>query len=163
MEKKMMNYMDAADKALEQMKFHFDKRETSRGPVYEIPMASKNLPGLDLRLRVSEKGDCKLWCYPVKHVPSGKRIAMLEALNTQMDDYRFVTLTLDDDNDVCASYDFALFGEEEAVRHVRVMINLFSDVVDDCLPGILKVLWSDEPAEESELKFDLFGDEEEEE
>lgn len=162
MEKKM-NYLDAAEKALEQMKFHYTKQETSRGPVYEIPMSSKNLPGLDLRLRVSEKGDSKLWCYPVKNVPSGKRIAMLEALNTQMDSYRFVTLTLDGDNDVCASYDFALFGEAEAIRHIRVMINLFSDVVDECLPGILKVLWSDDAAEEPELKFDLFGDEDEEE
>ena len=162
MEKKM-NYLELAEKTLEQMKFHYTKRETSRGPVYEIPMSSKNLPGLDIRLRVSEKGDSKLWCYPVKGVPSRKRMAMLEALNTQMDDYRFVTLTLDEDSDVCASYDFALFGEEEAIRHIRVMINLFSEVVDECLPGILKVMWSEESTEEPELKFDLFGDAEEEE
>ncbi len=143
-------------------------REDEKGLRLLLRLPAKNAPGLGMWMQVGPKGDCKMYTYVAKKVPEHRRTEVLEALNEQMSRFRFVVLTLDEDRDVVAGYDFALFGDEETAREqARVMAPLVGKVVDECLPGVMRAVWSGQKravkTDEGEvLNLNLFGTEGEE-
>ena len=144
MEKTARNYAEIVENAFRAKNLSFGaKKDTDDGAIiFSLPMSADNAPGINLKLRVSEKGDSKFWCYLASNVPSRKRPAMIYALNKLNGRYRYICLSLDKDGDVHASYDFALFGDEEIVgNHVIAMLFLVADVMDHCIPAIWKVMW----------------------
>ena len=130
--------------------FKFDVREMRDGDVmFVIPLGSKNLPGIRIRLVVTPEGICKIFTYLANEVPEKKRIAMLETLNKLENKYRYVKLTLDSDGDVLASYDFiALDDEEVAIKQVEMMLSVIKNVMDTCVPAIMRLVWEDEDDED---------------
>ena len=142
---KTINYAETVENVFRDKNLSFGaKKDTDDGAIiFSLPMSADNAPGINVvKLRVSEKGDSKLWCYLASNVPSRKRLAVIYALNKLNGRYRYICLSLDKDGDVHASYDFALFGDEEAVGdHVMAMLFLVADVMDHCIPTIWKVMW----------------------
>ena len=112
--------------------------------VFNCPMSSDRSPGFNLRVRVSDDGGAKIWTYLLSNIKEEKYMPMLKALNRLNDAYRFIKLSIDKDNDVCAEYDFFLFGEEDIIGdQFMSILYLFSDIVDTCLPDILKTVWGE--------------------
>lgn len=112
--------------------------------VFNCPMSSDRSPGFNLRIRVSDDGGAKVWTYLLSNIKENKYLPMLRTLNKLNDSYRFIKLSIDKDNDVCAEYDFFLFGDEELIgKQFMSILFLFSDIVDTCLPDILKTVWDE--------------------
>lgn len=145
-------------------KLDYTTKSGERYNIHTIPMRlGRSGTDIRLKMRVGADGDGKIWSFVVSNVPQRRRIAVLEALNGRMAAYRFISLYLDDENDICAGYDFEVFGsEQDAQRHIRVVFDLFVDILDKCMIDINKAVWKEEPQEEEGfLRLNLFGNEEE--
>lgn len=161
-----MDYTDCPGMMLEKFgnRYTTEKRTDDKGRTYflhrvELPM--KHTESLTVKVRGDAGGACKFWCYPVIGIPASRRSAVLETLNELTGRYRFVRLELDEDNDVCASYDFWQGGDEQAaIRIGRMSLMTFAAVVEECVPEILKAQYREEQ-EVTILKMDPFANEEE--
>lgn len=111
--KENMNYAKAVENELNNIGLRFDIQVRGKNTIFSLPMHSENVPGFNLKLHISEKGDSKIWCLLAKNVKKEKRTTMLETLNSLNAKYRFIRLSLDQDSDVTADYDFILYGGEE--------------------------------------------------
>lgn len=85
---------------------------------------------------------------------------MLETLNSLNAKYRFIRLSLDQDSDVTADYDFILYGDEEsACKHVIVLTFLLTEVMDNCIKSIISTIWKEDSSDdEMKVKLNLFED-----
>lgn len=161
-----MDYTNCPGQMLEESGYRYtsgertdDKGKTCYLHKVEVPM--KNIGTQSVKIRGTAGGACGIWCYPVVGVPASRRQAVLEKLNDLMDRYRFVKFVLDEDNDVCASFDFWQGGDEKAaVQAGKLSLLTFASVVEDCVPEILKVRYREEQ-EVPILKMDPFANEEE--
>lgn len=165
MEKKT-EYADIVEAKLKDIGFHFMRTERDGENVFFLPMDAENAPGLNVRLIIDKNGDSKYRCYIADKVPVRKRKAMVEECNRLNTRYRYISLHVDDDGGVCASYDFAIFGDEEVIaEHALSMLCLCSEITDTCIPHIMKTLWSKEEQEPEQphIKMNLFQTEEGEE
>ena len=124
--------------------FGLKKRDDST--VFRLPMSAKNCPGFNIILSVSDIGDTKIRCYLAEDTDASKRSKIIEVLNELNSRYRYVTLSVDDDGDVLAAYDFTIFSKDidEIKLAVCGTIVLFVKVADSCVPPIMKVIWSDD-------------------
>lgn len=145
-----MDYGQVVKKAFENNGWHFNLREFEDRTIFALPMSAKNCPGLNVKVDVSNNGDSKIRCYLADDTPKTKHAELLEVLNTLNNRYRYVTLSLDDDGDILAAYDFTIFGTDENVidRQVATMVVILSDIMDKCIPSIMKVIWSAQEDEE---------------
>ncbi|MBO4400292.1 MAG: YbjN domain-containing protein [Selenomonadaceae bacterium] len=149
MEEARLNYAEIVEKYFTDNDWNFTAKKIDDDIFFSLPLGAKNLPGLDVKLIVDTDGDCKIRCYLAKGVADKKRDEMLEVLNSLNTKYRYVTLSLDTDNDVLASYDFRIFGDAEtADRQVGAMIFIVSRIMDKCVPKIMRVIWNDDEDEE---------------
>lgn len=146
------DYGQAVKEAFEEAGWRFNVRQIDDTTWFGLPMSAKNCPGLNIKIEVSQKGDCKIRCYLAEDTPKSKRVELLEVINSLNNRYRYVTLSLDSDGDILAAYDFALFSSEQEIieRASRTMVVLLSDIMDKCIPPIMKVVWSAEEEEEDE-------------
>jgi len=136
------NYAAAVEKELKEMEINFqaDRRETET--VYTMMSSADNAPGLNLHVVIGDNGDSKLRCYLVHDVPKARRLNVMEVLNRLNSRYRYLTLSIDEDGDVCAAYDFDLYGTaENGSNEVMAMIALFLRIADKCYPDIMPVIW----------------------
>jgi hypothetical protein len=141
-------YADIIAEKFEEVDIQFMKKEKEDEIIFLIPVPSENVPGLLVQLRTTKKGDVKLRCYIGQSVPVSRQQAVIEECNRLNSEYRYVCLSLDEDGDICSAYDFALFGDEEAVgENVLSMLCLFLDITDKCIPTIMKEMWSEEQEE----------------
>lgn len=156
MKEKTMNYAKAVEQELNDLGMHFDIRVKGEDTIFSLPMRAENVPGFNIRLRISEKGDSKMWCFLARNVKKEKRAAMLETLNSLNDQYRFLRLSLDQDSDVAADYDFILCGDEaSACEHVVAMIFLLTEVMDECVKSIMSTIWREDSSDHNEMKVKL--------
>ena len=134
----------AVKAAFEDVGWRFTTRQLENSTLFALPMSSKNSPGLNIRIEVSPKGDCKIRCYLAQDTPKSVYNELLEVLNTLNGRYRYVTLSLDSDGDVLAAYDFAIFSKDQNVinRQVSTLAVLLCDIMDKCIPPIMKVVWT---------------------
>lgn len=139
------NYAEIVENFFNEDDWNFDAKTMEDGDIiFTLPMAAKNIPGLNIKLIVAPDGVCKIFNYLAREIPDEKCAEMLEVLNKLNLEYRYIKLTLDKDNYVIASYDFALFGnEEDTVEEVREMLFLVKNIMDKCIPPIMKLIWAD--------------------
>lgn len=161
-----IDFNGVLEKVLKAKSLNYTSKQADKYIIHTIPLRlSRSKLDIQLKIRIASNGDGKIWSYVVQNVPRHRRTAVLEAMNGRMDAYRFVCFAMDSDNDVCAGYDFEVFGgEEDACRHIRVIYDLFVDILDKCMPDIQQAVWKEGPREESGefLRMNLFGQEEEE-
>lgn len=140
-----MDYAEAIREELEELDMHFHLRQMDDAVMFILPMSAKNVPGLNVNLKIGEDDTAKIYCYLAKDVKEERRTAMLETLNSLNDRYKFLRLALDKDNDVSADYDFVIFGDEEtACKQVISMVMLISDIMDHCVEDIMCTIWGKE-------------------
>lgn len=149
-----IDYGQAVKAAFEDVGWRFTTRQLEDSTLFALPMSAKNSPGLNIRMEVSPKGDCKIRCYLAQDTPKSVYNELLEVLNTLNSRYRYVTLSLDSDGDVLAAYDFAIFSKDPHVinRQVSTLAVLLCDIMDKCIPPIMKVVWSAENDDEDEIE-----------
>lgn len=149
MQETRLNYAEIIEKSFADNDWNFTAKRIDDEIFFSLPLGAKNLPGLDVKLIVDVDGDCKIRCYLAKSVDDRKRDEMLETLNALNARYRYVTLSLDSDNDVLASYDFRIFGDAEtADRQVGAMIFIVSRIMDKCVPKIMRIIWNSDDDDE---------------
>jgi hypothetical protein len=156
------NYASAIEKELEDMPFMFKVRKDEDETRFEVWMPSDRLQVLRVILIIDEDGDVKLRCYLASGVEARILPALREKINELNSRYRFVCLSVDEDDDVCASYDFILFGDEEsAVRQAVTTLVIFADITDKCAPVLLPLTWNsdDENGESVNVNTKLFQSE----
>lgn len=88
-----------------------------------------------------DRNDVKVRVFAICSVPENKIAAMLRTINEIHTEYRFMKLTLDNDGDVNAEYDFPMYntavGESAAEIFVR-----FVDILDEVYPKLMKTLYA---------------------
>lgn len=162
-----MDYAEIVESTFQSKGLNFHVKKGEKESVFSLPMHADNAPGLNIRMRVSRKGDSKIWCYLAGGIAASKRAIMLEVVNALNDRYRYICVSVDEDNDICASHDFSLYGDEEsAAEHAMETLFLVTNVMDHCVPTILKTLWmededsddgdKDGDSEESNIKMNPF-------
>ena len=140
-----LDYVEVIKQAFIDNDWRFSTKEIDGETLFNLPMSSKYLPTLDVKFILNSEGDCKIRCYLARNVSYTKRGAILEVLNTLNSKYRYLTVSLDSDNDVLAAYDFTIFGDAEiADKQVGTMIYFVSNIIDKCIPPVMKVVWQDD-------------------
>lgn len=145
-----INYGKIVKQAFEDNGWHFNLKEFEDRTIFALPMSAKNCPGLNVKVDVSNNGDSKIRCFLADDTPKSTHAELLVVLNTLNSRYRYVTLSLDSDGDILAAYDFTIFGKDEETidRQVTTMVVLLSDIMDKCIPSIMKVIWSSQEDDE---------------
>ncbi len=145
-----VDYAEVIERKFSQTGWKFNTKKMDGRTIFSIPMSAKNCPGLHIKLDVSEDGDAKIRCYLAENTPQSAHEELIEVLNSLNGRYRYITLSLDSDNDILAAYDFTMFGDDEDMieRHAGTMVMLTSDIMDKCLPKIMRVVWSAEDDDE---------------
>ena len=131
---------------------HFDVKQAGEKTIFRLPMSAKNCPGLNVHLNISEHGDAQIRCYLAENVKDYQRDALMPVLNSLNNRYRYITLSIDSDGDIVATYDFTFFSEDEDVitKQVLTMLYLVSDIMDKCIPKIMKAIWSTQKDDDEE-------------
>ena len=145
-----VDYGEIVKNAFDSNGWHFNVRQIENRTVFALPMSAKNCPGLNVKFDVSTVGDSKIRCYLAEDTPPSIHSDLLKVINSLNNRYRYLTLSLDNDGDILAAYDFTIFGDDEKVisKQVSTMIVLLSDIMDKCIPPIMKVIWSAEDEED---------------
>ena len=74
-------------------------------------------------------------------VPEAKRGAVLEAVNTLQRKYRYVTFTLDDDNEIHIGHDLPVRTVNVGDVCVEMFIRM-AKIADEAYPIFMKAIWS---------------------
>ena len=161
-DRKEVKYADVVEAKLSDNDFDFMRKDRGDTAIFFLPMHADNAPGLNIRLIIDENGDSQFRCYIAENVPEKKRADVIDECNHVNSEFRYISLSVDDDGDVCATYDFAIFGDEEVTaEHAISMIFLCADITDKCIPCIMKRLWREESQNSGQphIKMDLFQSE----
>ena len=139
-----IDYGEVVRESFENKGWRFQARKVEDKTLFAIPMSAKNCPGLNVRLEVSDSGDSKIRCYLAEDTPKSVRVQLLDVINSLNNRYRYVTVSLDSDGDILAAYDFTIFSKdpESIDRQAGTMVLILSDIMDKCIPPIMKVVWS---------------------
>ena len=140
------NYGDMLAEIFKGNDWQFGVKKGEDATIFTLPMSAKNCPGFNITLSISDIGDAKLRCYLAEGTDKTKRGKILEVLNDLNGRYRYMTLSLDSDGDILAAYDFNILSRDiDAVKlSACSMIVLFVKVADNCVPPIMKAVWSDD-------------------
>ena len=138
-----LDYGDVAEKILRKRNYRFlNSKMKEGGQLFGFTMQMEAVPSIRCSMHVSSLGSVKIWTIISRNIPSHKRQALLNTLNDISARLRFIRLCLDSDNDICASYDMSLFGNEEtAEEQLMFILFVFTHSLDECLPEILPILW----------------------
>ena len=139
-----IDYGEVVKGAFEGNGWHFNVRKLEDKTIFALPMSAKNCPGLNVKVDVATSGDSKIRCYLAEDTPKSKHKELLEVINALNNRYRYITLSLDSDGDILAAYDFTIFGTDETAieKQAMSMVVLLSDIMDKCIPPIMKIVWS---------------------
>lgn len=159
--KKKCDYATLIEEELAEMPFMFKEKRLEDGMRFEIAMPSDQFLDLRVKMIVGRNGDTKIRCFLAKNVPPENIPALREAINCLNSEYRFICLSIDEDRDICASYDFILVGDKEvAGRQAATSLVLFADIASDCLPVLMPLVWKrGSGASDLIMKTNLFADE----
>ena len=146
------DYTQVLEDIFNERDMHFDVKQTGEKKVFRLPMSAKNCPGLNVHLSVSPRGDTQIRCYLAENVKDYQLDALLAVINSLNGRYRYITLSIDSDGDILSTYDFTLFSEDEKIitKQVLTMLYLVSDIMDKCIPKIMKAIWSTQKDDEDE-------------
>ncbi|MBE7002681.1 MAG: YbjN domain-containing protein [Ruminococcaceae bacterium] len=76
----------------------------------------------------------------VTGVPDEKRAALLEAVNSCNDQYRFAKFILDEDGDINMEYDLPVETNDVGEIALEIAIR-FVQIADEAYPTMMKALW----------------------
>lgn len=155
-----VNYAEVMAQALKEHNMSFTRKVREDKSIFTLPMSADNAPGLSVKLIIDEDGDCKLRCYLANNVPKGKKTDIIQVLNDLNAKYRYICLSIDQDGDICASYDFTVHeGPVSIFVQIIAMVFLYTDIADNCIPDIMQTLWAKNTPEVSgtrTIKTNLF-------
>lgn len=144
-----INYAEAFEDKLREKGLSFNAKEKENGKVFIISMGVDNVPSLKVIMVTANSGDSTLYAYLANDVDERIRSEVMHVINKLNRKYRYICLCIDDDGDVCASYDLNVFGDEEAAGiHMLRNLVLFADICDSCIPPIMKTVWKAADEEE---------------
>lgn len=153
----VINYADIIEENFKEIEFNYLRREKEDEVIFMFPMHADNAPGLNVKLIVDTNGDCKFICYVTENVSHNMRRSVAYACNQLNTKYRYIVWSIDEDGDVCATYDFALFGNEEVIAgYVLSILFLCADVTDKGIPTIMKEIWNESGANLDKINMQLF-------
>lgn len=135
------------------LNMHYDIRKSDDTTVFLLPMSAKNAPSLNVKFYIFENDSMQLRSYLANNIEDYQRKAVMSVINDLNNHYRYITLSIDDDGDVAAVYDaFKFVSEDETVitKQVIKMLYTVSEVMDQCIPPIMKTIWSTQKDEEDE-------------
>ena len=146
------DYPQALENIFNQRDLHFNVKQVGEKTVFRLPMAAKNCPGLNVHFQISGHGDAQLRSYLAENVKDYQRDALMPVLNYLNNRYRYITLSIDSDGDIVATYDFTFFTEDTDLitTQALTMLYLVSDIMDKCIPKIMKAIWSTQRDEEED-------------
>lgn len=159
---KKCDYAALIKEELAEMPFMSKGKRLEDGMRFEIAMPSDQFLDLRVKMIVGRNGDTKIRCFLAKNVLPENVPTLREAINRLNSEYRFICLSIDEDRDICASYDFILVGDKEvAGRQAATSLVLFADIASDCLPELMPLVWKrkEESADPTTLRTNLFEDE----
>lgn len=147
-----LNYPQILEDIFNDNDLHFGVKQAGEKTVFRLPMSAKNCPGLNILLSVSPRGDTQIRCYLAENVKDYQRAELLNVINSLNTRYRYITLSIDSDGDILSTYDFTFFSEDEKIitKQVLIMLSLVSDIMDKCMPKIMKAIWSTQKDDEDE-------------
>ncbi|MBR1729921.1 MAG: hypothetical protein IJ728_10410 [Selenomonadaceae bacterium] len=159
-----INYAEIIERKFKEDEFIFTLNRYETATIFTIPMPAKNAPGLHIKLKISQM-DGRFFTYISDEIPKKKRIKILEVLNNLLDRYRYISLCLEDDGSICASYDFSFYTEDEdlIMRQVVTTLYLVKDIIDNCIPPIMMTLWQKDDDDDEEEETEEFEEDEEDE
>ena len=143
---KNIDYQELVEEILTENDWIFDIRREKEFTSFSFPMNAKNIPNLKVLFIVDSGGDCKIRNYIVRNITEEKRPRILAVINDLNKNFRYITLSLDEDGDISASYDFVIFSKNknEIDKQVGTMVYITSEIMDKCFQKIMKVLWEDD-------------------
>ena len=158
-------YAEALEDMLTALDLKFDKIEQDDSTVFELVMTTENAPALKTLIIISDDSTFKIYSVLARDVKASKTDLLLRMLNELNRRYKYINLFLDRENDIVADYTgILLVDEEKAAKIVFAVFYIMLDIMDECIPPIMKLLWSDDPDEQpATVKIDLFDMEGEDE
>jgi len=78
--------------------------------------------------------------FSVAKVPSAKREKMLEKINELHNQWRWVSIAIDEDDEIFFELD--VWCSEKDIEICTQALIQIVDIADSCYPEIMKVLWS---------------------
>lgn len=166
--KDKVNYAEVMAQALKEHNMSFTSKVRGDKIIFTLPMSADNAPGINVKLIIDEDGDCKLRSYLANNISQVKRPAMLQVINDLNAKYRYICLSIDQDGDICASYDFTVHeGSVPIFVQIIAMVFLYTDIADNCIPEIMQTIWAKEHSasgvDSHTIKTNLFEEEGEDE
>ena len=139
-----IEYAKIIERKFNENNFGFTMKELEQSTIFSFPMPAKNAPGINLKIKVGKKyGHVKIFTYISSNIDHSKRQAVLELINALHNRFRYVTFSIEEDDSLCASYEFELFGEDEDVIEKQVIKTIFivNEIIDLCIPEIMMNIW----------------------
>ena len=161
---KSVRFSEVIAQGLQAFSLPFTSKTADDEAVFDLSLPADNVPGIQIRLIIDEDGDCRLRSYLASNVPDARQPAMFAALNSLNAQYRYICLSVDQDGDVCASYDFSVPpAAEDVFARVFTTAVLYTHIADKCIPDILCTFWAGEAGSgDRAVKAALFSGEEDE-
>lgn len=167
--KENTKYVDALKEMYADLDMNYKLTENDKYTAFTFFTRTDNISTLRINEIISEDGSYRIYSILAHSIKDSKRDAVIKKLNDLNGKYKYLNLYLDSDNDIIADYSGILLGESKHVAGlIFTIFYILVDIMDECIPPIMKVLWVDDNDEQSvKVKTDLFdfddleGDEEE--
>ena len=128
--------------AFEDNKIKCRINETKSTSAVEAGYSGSNVSGITMRfISTDDDNDVACRIFSFLKVPESKRGAVLEAMNTLQRKYRYVTFTLDDDNEIHIGHDLPVRTVNVGDVCVEMFIRM-AKIADDAYPIFMKAIWS---------------------
>ena len=105
---KNINFAEFIERRFTEEEFSFNIKRYEHSTVFIIPIPAKNAPNIIMSMRISDM-HVKLFAEIAHKTPKNKRIQILKVLNSLLNRFKYIQLVLEDDESICASYDFDIF------------------------------------------------------
>lgn len=139
-----INYSTMLQEALKEDGFLFTATEKEKVTVLTFGIKVKSVPDVNYKLTVNPSGDTKLYSFLCTGIDECKRDRVIELMNELNCRFRYVTFDIDNDNDVCVSYDFGLYGTKEDVLKLATdAIGVCTQIIKEAFPKVMKIAWEE--------------------
>ena len=139
MKKTTKNFLDCLEE--KEIKYQCEEREGKRDWV-SVRFSGESAPSVEVQLFFHEdEDDVALRSFSIVRVPQEKAAGMLTLLNSLMEEYRWLRLYLDEDNEVTAAIDAVISADTAGPVSFELLMRMVG-IVDDIYPRLMKELWA---------------------
>ena len=112
-----------------------------KADVVSAKFRAENSSGIEVKIFLSmDGGDIAVRCFSLITVPDSRRAAVLETLNSIMDEYRWVRLYLDEDKELTAAIDASVTRASVGDVATELMLRAVN-IVDEVFPRVMRAMW----------------------